>query len=83
MARERQLHRRGEDPQLARSRSSTKTVSEKPRSAAIAWRCVLRDRGAVEKHPERVAAAAVLGAEDAQDVSSATRVLSGGSGGGR
>ena len=50
------------------SRSSTKTVSLKPSSAATAWR---RSSGiclAVEEDAERVAPLAVLVGEDAEDV---------------
>ena len=48
--------------------SSTNTVSEKPRSAATAWRSAAGDRGAVEHDAERVAALAAGAEEDAEGV---------------
>ena len=51
-----------------RSTSSTNTVSAKPSSAAIGWRAASGTCEAVEKHAERVAAAAVGRAEHPQDV---------------
>lgn len=46
--------------------SSTKTVSEKPSSAATRWRA-LWHRVSVQEDPERVAAATIFADEDLQD----------------
>ena len=81
MTGERQLDPGGEDPH----RTTLRVVDEHGLREAELVRDRLppfrRHRGAVKKHPERVAPAAVLGAEDPQDVE--LRAISGGSGDGR
>ena len=57
----------------ARSRSSTKTVSAKPRSAATAWRSASGTSRAVQEHAELVPVLARGRGEDAKDVKLAHR----------